>query len=447
MRMRRTMAMPIEAPPQTPVNWPANSTADSLNQGCFCRTLNAARLRAHIEIDPSLQGLMQNITQTRPHLFSSTVVFLASEMAQQLLATVAAIERVAALPAYQAQALARAPAIAQHAFGPLGACMGYDFHLDASGPKLIEINTNAGGVMLNAALARAQETCCAAMDGAFTHNARLDTLEQTVFDMFMSEWRRQRGDSPLGSVVIVDDAPAAQYLAPEFELFRQLFEGHGVAARIADPSALAWRDGRLWHAGAPVDLVYNRLTDFYLEAPSHQALRQAYAAGAVVLTPDPHAHAVFADKRNLIALSQDDLLAAWGVSATDRALLQAGVPQTRLVTPERADELWAQRRQLFFKPVAGFGARAAYRGDKLTRRVWGEILAGDFVAQALVPPSERLIEVDGVQADLKFDLRAYSYAGQIQLLAARMYSGQTTNFRTQGGGFAPVIVLPQLTRP
>jgi hypothetical protein len=447
MRLRRTMAMPTEAPPQSPVNWPADSTADSLNQGCFCRTLNAARLRAHIETDPSLQGLMQNITQTRPHLFSSTVVFLASEMAQQLLATVAAIERVAALPAYQAQALARAPAIAQQAFGPFGACMGYDFHLDASGPKLIEINTNAGGALLNAALARAQQTCCAAMDWAFVPNPRVEALEQTFFDMFLTEWRRQRGDSSLGTVVIVDDEPAAQYLAPEFEMFRQLFQRFGVTARIADPSELTWREGRLWHAGAPVDMVYNRLTDFYLAEPAHQALNEAYAAGAVVLTPHPHAHAVYADKRNLIALSQDDLLAAWGVSATDRALLQAGVPQTRLVTPERADELWAQRRQLFFKPVAGFGARAAYRGDKLTRRVWGEILAGDFVAQALVPPSERLIEVDGVLADLKFDLRAYTYAGQVQLLAARMYSGQTTNFRTQGGGFAPVIVVPQLTRP
>jgi hypothetical protein len=66
----------------------------------------------------------------------------------------------------------------------------------------------------------------------------------------------------------------------------------------------------------------------------------------------------------------------------------------------------------------------------------------DFVAQALVPPSGRMIEVDGVQTDLKFDIRAYTYAGQVQLLAARMYTGQTTNFRTQGGGFAPVIVVP-----
>jgi len=433
------MAMTTEA---SPVTLPLNSSAEALNRGCFCRTLNRTRLQAQIEGDPGLHGLLHNIAQTRPHLFSSTVVFLSSAMEQQITATVAAIERVAALPAYRVQALARAPAIAQQALGPLGACMGYDFHLEAGGPKLIEINTNAGGALLNAALARAQQTCCAAMDWAFTPHARLDTLEQTFFDMFLAERRRQRGSAPLGSVVIVDDDPAAQYLAPEFEMFRQLFQRQGVAASIADPSELVWRDGRLWHRDAPVDLVYNRLTDFYLAEPAHQALKSAYAAGAVVLTPDPHAHAVYADKRNLIALSEDALLAAWGVSAADRSLLAAGVPQTRLVTPERADALWAQRRQLFFKPVAGFGAKAAYRGDKLTRRVWGEILAGDFVAQALVPPSERLIEVDGVLADLKFDIRAYTYAGQVQLLAARMYTGQTTNFRTQGGGFAPVIVVP-----
>lgn len=422
----------------------ANSSAETLNQGCFCRTLNVNRLQEQLESDPSLHGMMDNIAQTRPHLFSSTVVFLSSEMEQRITATVAAIERVVALPNYQAQALARAPAIAQQAFGPVGACMGFDFHLGAGGPQLIEINTNAGGALLNAALARAQETCCKEMDRAFIPNARLDTIEQTFFDMFMAEWRRQRGNNHLGSVVIVDDNPAAQYLAPEFELFRQLFQRHGVAASIADPSALEWHDDKLWHLGAPVDMVYNRLTDFYLVEPGHQALRQAYAAGAVVLTPDPHAHALYADKRNLIALSQDELLAAWGASAGDCSLLKAGVPPTQLVTVDRADELWAQRRQLFFKPVAGFGAKAAYRGDKLTRRVWSEILAGDFVAQALVPPGERLIEVDGVLTDLKFDIRAYTYDGKVQLLAARMYSGQTTNFRTQGGGFAPVIVVPPI---
>jgi len=29
----------------------------------------------------------------------------------------------------------------------------------------------------------------------------------------------------------------------------------------------------------------------------------------------------------------------------------------------------------------------------------------------------------------------------VQLLAARLWRGQTTNFRSEGGGFAPLIVL------
>lgn len=429
--------------PQPTPRRQADSLAQSLNQDCYCRTLNRDRLYRQLQDDSAQHALMLDLLQTRPHLFSSTAVFLSQDVAQRIGTLVAATQRVIALPAYQAQALARAPAIAAHAFGPLGACMGYDFHLGANGPQLIEINTNAGGALLNLALKHAQESCCEAMDWAFTPAAKEPaTLEQTFFDMFTDEWQRQRGGTPWRSALIVDDQPGTQYLAPEFELFRQLFERFGVAASVADPSALAWHDDKLWHGETPVDLVYNRLTDFYLSESGHQALRQAYEAGAVVLTPDPHAHALYADKRNLIVLSQDDLLAEWGVSSEDRAVLRAGVPQTQLVQPDRADELWAQRRKLFFKPVAGFGAKAAYRGDKLTRRVWSEILAGDFVAQALVPPGQRLIEVDGVLADLKFDLRAYTYAGQVQLLAARMWTGQTTNFRTPGGGFAPVLVMP-----
>jgi hypothetical protein len=168
-------------------------------------------------------------------------------------------------------------------------------------------------------------------------------------------------------------------------------------------------------------------------------------SGATVVTPHPRAHAVHADKRNLVALSDDALLAEWGVATEDRLLLAAVLPRTRPVTAGDAQALWAQRRQLFFKPANGYGSKAAYRGDKLTRRVWGEILAGNFVAQALVPPSERLVDVAGVPMRLKLDIRAYAYDGRIQLLAARTYSGQTTNFRTAGGGFSPIVVLPSIT--
>ncbi|MDE3009996.1 MAG: hypothetical protein KGI67_03835 [Pseudomonadota bacterium] len=418
------------------------NTAEALNLGCFCRTLSTDKLQRQLEKDASLAGLTQDIARTRPHLFSATAVFLAQPVAGQMRSAVQALERVMAHPSYQAQALARAPAIARHDFGPLGMFMGYDFHLGAQGPRLIEVNTNAGGAMLNAALARAQQSCCDAMDWAFQPDPTLARLEDAFFEMFASEWRRQRGDAPMGLVAIVDDDPAAQYLAPEFELCRQMLKQRGLDARILDPGVLEWRGGQLLHDGSVIAMVYNRLTDFYLADPKLGALKSAYESGAVVLSPHPRAHALHAEKRNLVVLSDPVLLASWGVSEPDRALLAAVVPPTVQVTPERSDELWAQRRQWFFKPESGYGGKAVYRGDKLTRRVWQDITAGGFVAQAMVPPGERLIEVDGVQTDLKFDVRAYAYAGQVQLLAARMYTGQTTNFRTPGGGFAPVVVVP-----
>lgn len=436
------MNPPSQPPSSTNGTTHAPVTAESLNRGCGCRTLDAEQLRRQLEAEPALAGLHQDIVHSRPNLFSATTVFISPEQYRRMADIFAAIEDVVARPAYQAATLARAPAIARLAPGPQGVFMGFDFHLGEQGPQLIEVNTNAGGALLNAVLARAQQACCREMQWAFQPPADLSQLEQRFFTMFAEEWRRQRGDAPLGRIAIVDDDPVAQYLYPEFQLFERLFARFGAEAVIADARTLAWRDGRLWHAEHVIDLVYNRVTDFYLQDPAHAALHQAYEAGAVVLTPHPRAHALYADKRNLAILSDADALARLGVPQALREILLAGVPHTEQVTPERADALWTQRRTRFFKPASGFGSKAAYRGDKLTRRVWQEILAGDYVAQTLAPPSARLTQVDGTTADLKLDVRAYVYAGEIQLVAARLYAGQTTNFRTPGGGFAPVFVVP-----
>lgn len=420
--------------------------ADTLNLGCACQTLDPERLREQLETAPVLKGLTARLAHTHPHLFSATAVFLDGGVYSQWQKAVETLERVIALPAWQTQALSRAHPMAQTNWGPAGVFMGYDFHLGTDGPKLIEINSNAGGAWLNAALARAHRVCCGALHALPTE--ALTPPEAEFVDMFRSEWHAKRGGAPLHNVLIVDDAPAQQYLAPEFDMARALFAVHGWLAVVADPRELEWHDGALWHPalppGMPVDLVYNRLTDFYLQEPGHDALQHAYRAGAAVVTPNPRTHAIYAHKRNLIALSDPAQLEAWGVSAADRATLQAVVPATQAVTADNADALWAQRRALFFKPATGFGARAAYRGDKLTRRVWADILAGDYVAQTTVPPSERLVQVDGQPRRLKLDLRAYTYRGRIQLLAARTWAGQTTNFRTEGGEFSPVVVLPDL---
>jgi len=48
---------------------------------------------------------------------------------------------------------------------------------------------------------------------------------------------------------------------------------------------------------------------------------------------------------------------------------------------------------------------------------------------------------NGASVTRKTDVRLYVYNGQVLLTAARLYQGQTTNFRTPGGGFAPVFVV------
>jgi len=415
----------------------AQSVAEALNKECFCITLDRPALHYALLRD-SGNTITQELIDARPNLFSNAPMFLSAELLAQMHSTVRAIESVARLPMYREYIAAQSPAIAQHESGPLGVFMGYDFHLSANGPRLIEINTNAGGAFLNAALANAQRACCIEMETCMDLNDDNDKFDWAFWNMFLNEWHLQgRAGSPT-RVAIVDEQPEEQYLYPEFQLARDFFERHAVEAVIVDAAALEYDGTRLLASGKPVDMVYNRLVDFVLDNPAHAALRQAYLDDAVVLTPHPGVHALFADKRNLIVLSDRDLLASWGVD--ESSLLALGnVLRTEVVTPEKAEQLWARRKQLFFKPAAGYGGKAVYRGDKLTRGTWEEIVKGGYVAQEFAPPSERMIEIDGNKEARKADIRLYTYDGNILLTAARLYQGQTTNFRTPGGGFAPIF--------
>ena len=422
---------------------PSATSMEVLNSECFCISLDTSALRQALESEIGEPGLFDLIQQRCPYLFATRPVFLSHEHMLRMARVVQAIESVLALPAYRDAVLATAPTIARHdPGGAKGVFFGYDFHVTEGSFGLIEINTNAGGAMLNAVLARAQRACCAAVVGLVPPPATADAFEAEIVAMFRNEWSLCGHDRPLRSIAILDENPEAQYLYPEFLLFQRLFQRHGLLAVIAGPTEFTLRGGVLWHGDVAIDLVYNRLTDFSLAEPASATLREAYLANAMVLTPHPQAHALYADKRNLALLSDATRLQALGVPQATQDVLLAGIPHTEVVEAQHAERLWRERRRLFFKPFAGFGGRAAYRGDKLTQRVWQEILAGGYVAQALVAPGGRVISNQEPVQVLKFDLRDYTYDGRVQWVAARLYQGQTTNFRTPGGGFAPVYEGP-----
>jgi hypothetical protein len=382
---------------------------------------------------------LRELRASRPHLFSDSMVTIRASDLERMRAVIQAIERVVNHPGYRARILATAPAAARHDPHTPAVFMGYDFHLGPDGPRLIEINTNAGGALLNVALLRAHLACCPPL-ASLLPGAGPETIEAAFVDMFRHAWRTVRARAPLTRIAIVDDDPNRQFLHPEFVLFEELFRRHGLTAEIANARELRVHSGRLRAGEAPIDLVYNRVTDFAFEEVQHAALHHAWLEDLAVITPHPQAHALYADKHNLALLTDPEWLAAIGIDAATIATLRDGIARTTRVDPQHAETLWAERKRLFFKPVSGFGGKAVYRGDKLTRRVWDEILAGDYVAQALVAPPEQAVTIDDSETALKYDVRNFVYEGEVQLLAARLYQGQTTNFRTPGGGFAPVFL-------
>jgi hypothetical protein len=413
--------------------------SERLNRECTCVTLDRDALCAELEREAGDPDFCATLLRTRPHLFSNASVFISQAHVAAMLRAVRAIESVVRMPEYHDAVLERSPEIARRDFGPRGAFMGYDFHVAHEGPRLIEINTNAGGAFLNAALARAQHACCGPMAAGMPLSKARD-FDAKVACMFEREWRLQRKEGALGLVAIVDDALEEQAFYPEFLLAQRFLRAHGMDTLIVEARALRFEGGVLRYEDRNIDLVYNRLVDFALDKPEHAALRAAYLAGAAVVTPNPRVHALFADKRNLAILSDPALLRSWGVPPHTLGELVC-VPRTVRVAAANSQQLWRERKKLFFKPATGFGSKAVYRGDRMTHKVWEAIQRSEYIAQEYTAPSERLVDVDGVLAVRKTDVRIYVYDGDILLAAARLYQGQATNFRAPGSGFAPVFVV------
>ena len=136
-------------------------SADRLNADCACVSLDRRALLRELDAIVGDPQFGARLAASHPTLLSNLPVYLRPDHVARMAAIIRAIEAVAQTPAYQEAAFAAAPPIARYNSGAIGALMGYDFHLGEDGPKLIEINTNAGGALINAVLAKAQTACCA----------------------------------------------------------------------------------------------------------------------------------------------------------------------------------------------------------------------------------------------------------------------------------------------
>lgn len=347
-------------------------------------------------------------------------------------AVIASVQELVMSPNYRARALEQAGDLARAPMQPdFGLFSGFDFHLTADGPKLIEVNTNAGGAFYGSLID----------DQRFRKGeagARpLSYWSELFIRQVRNEWTlANKGE--LKTVAIVDDLPDQQFLRLEFHLAAEALRNAGITALIVRPQELEFESGTLRCGSTPIDLVYNRLTSFALDRDEDAPLREALRAGAAWITPGPRAHALLACKRNLALMSDSNFLAASGISGQAQRVLKLAVPKTVLLRSDNAMDLWSNRSSYYFKPMSGYGSRGVYAGSKLTRKTWDEVATGErYVAQEEIPPPR--IDVPGFGA-MRCDIRTFAYQGKSFMRLARLYRGQTTNFRTPGGGFAPVLI-------
>ncbi|EIC28622.1 hypothetical protein Metal_0791 [Methylomicrobium album BG8] len=317
------------------------------------------------------------------------------------------------------------PASARFDPGNQAVMMGYDFHVSETGPKLIEVNTNAGGIWY-ANLSHDPM--------AVEFSARVGSKLLKTFCDDYGLFRRNAVARP-ERIVILDENPTGQPLYSEMRIFVLMFEKAGIEAVIAPPEAIETQASGLSLGGKPVEMIYNRHCDFYLNASPLDHIREAYLKRQVCLSPNPRAYGLLADKRRMMLWCRPVLMRGFGLADAELSILAETIPETLLLRELTADEAWRTRKQWVFKPDTGYASRGVYVGEKLTRHKLAELDPENTLIQRRIHPS---MTPGAPQQAFKTDYRLFVYRDRILGAAARIYQGQVTNLRTENGGFAKI---------
>lgn len=274
----------------------------------------------------------------------------------------------------------------------------YDFHYDIANDQLslIEINTNASMFLLAAEL---------------SDDTTREYAMQKLRASFFEEWNNRAPQM----VRIIDDEPLQQKTYFEFLMYSDLFREWGADdVTICDTGEL-----NLKILQRSTSFVYNRSTDFYFESSKALGLWQAWHSASLTVSPHPREYLLLADKQRLIDFAE-------------RKISNVLIPTRHIRSFDGPDDLWAQRKNLVFKPRTSFGGKGVFRGVSISNKTFQDIMTKDYIVQEFRPAGE--------WQGQKFDLRLFVYKSDIQLICARLYTGQVTNFSGPNGGIAAVQI-------
>ena len=368
------------------------------------------------KLSPGLSGLAE---VSWDHLLSPLELKLPKEVYHNALAAIEAFYRVSRLPSY-VKKLQPVPAVCARPPANRAVLMAYDFHTNEDGQCfLVEINTNASGFLLASIMQMVKLGQTPAQFQPMTDLIGSFNSELSLFN---------GGSLPAQPhVAIIDENILEQKMYPEFVIYKDWFERNGWRADIVEAKDFV-----------KADLVYNRTTDFYLDGESLTNLRKSYENREACFSPNPYEYWLLADKERLIQFSDASFWSGLGASIQDQEAIQKVlIPTFEKSAIGTAEEIWDQRKSLFFKPKQSHGGKSVYRGESVSRKVFERLMQEQDILIQKYQPAQRVPTDDprSVLTNWKFDLRFFVYENKIQMVAARTYQGQVTNFASPYGGF------------
>jgi uncharacterized circularly permuted ATP-grasp superfamily protein len=278
-----------------------------------------------------------------------------------------------------------------------------------------------------------------------------------VIHVLLDAWRQFSGGTSKPRVAILDWPDVPTY--SEFVLYRDHFTALGIESVIADPRDAEYRDGKLWCAGQPVDLVYKRvlLAELVERTGLDNPVLRAVRDRAVCMVNSPRSK-ILHKKASLAVLS--DERNAGHHDAAALAAIQAFVPWTRVVEERRTTHrgadvdlvahVRAQRERMVLKPNDDYGGAGIVLGWTVDDAEWdralAKALAEPYIVQERVPiPSEPYPSlVDGrVQViDRMIDTAPFvSHGAYADGLLTRLSTAALLNVTAGGGSQVPAFVV------
>jgi hypothetical protein len=269
---------------------------------------------------------------------------------------------------------------------------------------------------------------------------------------------RQWGGREAPRIAIVDwkEVPTRN----EHEITRQYFERLGIAAVLADPREMDYRNGVLWADGFKVNLIYKRvlISELVQRMGAHNPIIEAVRDRSALLTNSLSAK-LLAKKASLAVLSDERNSALF--SAEEQRAITEHIPWTRCV--EERSTLYQgrmvdllpfirdHREQFVLKPNDEYGGKGVIIGWECSAEEWEHTLqlalTTPFVVQEKVRPVYRdfpMILPDGtLDISKRFvDTDPYVFYGDtVGGCLTRLSSESLLNVTAGGGSVVPMFVL------